>query len=96
MVWSQPRWFYSEGLCERIEIGIEKQGRVAHELKAGLSAESLAADLELATAELGTLRAERDRLKADIAQLRQSLKESSEKLDAALATAHLQDGAQAK
>ncbi|GAA3610585.1 hypothetical protein GCM10022419_114490 [Nonomuraea rosea] len=35
-----------------------------------VSAESLAVDLELAKAELRTLRAERDRLKAGMAQLR--------------------------
>ncbi|MFV8132819.1 hypothetical protein [Streptomyces syringium] len=36
------------------------------------SAESLAADLELATAELKILRAERDRLKTGMARLRET------------------------
>ncbi|MDB5059551.1 MAG: hypothetical protein JWO59_3023 [Chloroflexi bacterium] len=58
------------------------------------SAVSLAADLELATAELRTLRAERDRLKmgmvrlreteAERDRLREALKESEEKLESAL------------
>ncbi|GAA0379257.1 hypothetical protein [Streptomyces blastmyceticus] len=56
-----------------------------------VSAESLAADLEVATAELRILRAERDQLKADMArlreteaerdQLREALKGTEEKLE---------------
>ncbi|MFF7026256.1 hypothetical protein ACFY97_35285 [Streptomyces klenkii] len=59
-----------------------------------VSAESLAADLEVATAELRILRAERDQLKADMArvretvaerdQLREALKETEEKLESTL------------
>ncbi|WP_240439425.1 TniQ family protein [Streptomyces europaeiscabiei] len=83
---------YAEGLRERIEEAIEKQGRGVREVEvgSGASAESLAADLELAIAELRTLRAERDRLKAGMARLRETeaerdrlreaLKESEEKL----------------
>ncbi|WP_433381428.1 DUF6262 family protein [Streptosporangium sp. CA-115845] len=64
---------YAEGLREHIEEAIEKQGRPVREaeLGSGTSAEALAADLELATAELRTLRAERDRLKAGTARLRE-------------------------
>ncbi|MFD5504880.1 hypothetical protein ACFWJS_35165 [Streptomyces sp. NPDC127061] len=61
------------------------------------SAESLAADLELATAELRILRAERDRLKADMARLRETeaerdrlreaLKETEEKPESTLKSA---------
>jgi hypothetical protein len=87
---------YAEGLREHIEEAIEKQGKAVREVEVGsaASAESLAADLELATAELRALRAERDRLKAGMARLRETeaerdrlreaLKESEEKLEAAL------------
>lgn len=77
---------YAEGLRERIEEAIEKQGRAVREVEAGsgTSAESLRADLEFATAELRTLRAERDRLKADMTRLQEALKETKEKLEAAL------------
>ncbi|MGW8726339.1 DUF6262 family protein [Streptomyces sp. NPDC055808] len=88
---------YTEGLREHIEDAIKKQGGAAQrETGEGLhtSAESLAADLELATAELRLLRAERDQLKAAMAQLRETeaerdrlreaLKESEEKLESTL------------
>jgi hypothetical protein len=84
---------YADGLREHIEEAIEKQARAARKAGSDTSAESLAADLELATAELRTLRAERDRLKAGMArlreteaerdQLREALKETKEKLEAA-------------
>ncbi|MEU2871998.1 hypothetical protein ABZ769_22755 [Streptomyces olivoreticuli] len=60
----------------------------------GTSVESLRADLELAAAELRTLRAERDRLKAGMTRLRETeaerdrlreaLEETKEELEAAL------------
>jgi hypothetical protein len=88
---------YAEGLREHIEDAIKKQGGAAQrETGEGLhtSAESLAADLELATAELRLLRAERDQLKAAMARLRETeaerdrlreaLKESEEKLESTL------------
>ncbi|MGW6605645.1 DUF6262 family protein [Streptomyces sp. NPDC055036] len=88
---------YAEGLREHIEEAIKKQsGATQREAEVGsdASAESLAADLELATAELRILRAERDRLKASMAQLRETeaerdrlreeLKETEEKLESTL------------
>ncbi|MFE5189921.1 DUF6262 family protein [Streptomyces sp. NPDC056628] len=88
---------YAEGLREHIEDAIKKQSRAARreaEAGSGASAESLAADLELATAELRILRAERDRLKTDTARLRETeaerdrlreaLKETEEKLESTL------------
>ncbi|KUL21383.1 DUF6262 family protein [Streptomyces regalis] len=87
---------YADGLRERIEEAIEKQGRAVREVEvgSGTSAESLRADLELATAELRTLRAERDRLKAGMTRLRETeaerdrlreaLEETKEELEAAL------------
>ncbi|MET9358166.1 DUF6262 family protein [Streptomyces sp. NPDC006617] len=90
-------WLVSaEGLRERIEEAIEKQGGVVREvlIGSGASTESLTADLKLAVAELRILRAERDRLRADTTRLRETeaerdrlreaLKESAEKLEAAL------------
>ncbi|WP_267952920.1 DUF6262 family protein [Streptomyces noursei] len=84
---------YAEGLREHIEEAIKKQsGAAQREAEAGsdVSTESLAADLELATAELRILRAERDQLKAAMSrlreteaerdQLRELLKETEEKL----------------
>ncbi|MGW7367953.1 hypothetical protein ACWGI8_32165 [Streptomyces sp. NPDC054841] len=88
---------YAEGLREHIEEAIKKQsGAAQREAEAGsdASAESLAADLELATAELRILRAERDRLTAGMArlreteaerdQLREALKETEGKLESTL------------
>ncbi|MCX4852211.1 DUF6262 family protein [Streptomyces sp. NBC_00893] len=84
---------YAEGLRERIEEAIDKQGRGVREVGvgSGASIESLTADLELAIAELRILRAERDRLRADTTRLRETeaerdrlreaLKESEAKLE---------------
>ena len=60
---------YAEGMREHIDEAIKKQGgtpRHESEVDSRTSAESLATDLELAKAELRTLRAERDRLKAGV------------------------------
>jgi hypothetical protein len=87
---------YAEGLRERIEEAIEKQGRAVREVEvgSGTSVESLRADLELAAAEFRTLRAERDRLKAGMTRLRETeaerdrlreaLEETKEELEAVL------------
>ena len=80
---------YAKGLREPIEEAIKNQGTGAASSPA--SAESLAADVELATAELRTLRAELDRRKtrlqeteAERDRLREALKDAEEKLESAL------------
>lgn len=88
---------YAEGLREHIEEAIKKQSGAAQreaEVGSHTSAESLVADLELATAELRILRAERDQLKSAMARLRETeaerdrlreaLKETEEKPESTL------------
>lgn len=80
---------YAEGMREHIDAAIKNQGGAArHEAEVGsrASAESLAADLELAKAELRALRAKRDRLRTGVGQSPGTRREASEDLIARIQT----------